>query len=271
MDNIENLIVSLSGTMSTPSNYGTFHLVSIAIMIILTIIVCNTLKNSSERTFRLFIFFVWIIILLLEIYKQLVYSFRNHSWDYQWYAFPFQLCSSQMYILPLVIFLKDGKLRDTCISFIASFSLLGGLAVYIYPTDVFTSLIGINVQTMIHHGLQIVIGVYFMVYFRKKLSFKFFLKGIVVFLILTLIAVALNLIIPNFINETFNMFYISPYFECTTIVLELFQTSVIPLNNFTISTFVSYVGFVSIYIIGITLGALIVYYIQYGFIKLFSK
>ena len=29
--------------------------------------------------------------------------------DYTWSSFPFQLCSTPLYILPLIIFLKDNK------------------------------------------------------------------------------------------------------------------------------------------------------------------
>ena len=38
----------------------------------------------------------------------------------------------------------------------------------IYPNDVFSTQLGISIQTMVHHGMQVVLGVYVSVYNRNK-------------------------------------------------------------------------------------------------------
>lgn len=138
-------------------------------------------------------------MLVLEIYKQLIYSVSEVGgsavWDYQWYAFPYQLCSTPLYLLPFVAFMKEGKTRDSIMSFLSTFAMFGGLAVFIYPNDVFISTIGINIQTMVHHGLQIVLGIYFMVYNRKKLNWMYFLRGVYVFGAMLGIAMLLNIVL----------------------------------------------------------------------------
>lgn len=263
MNGFEKIINSLSKTMTTPLSYGWFHLVSIFLVIIATILICIFLRNCHEKAFRIFVFVCWTIIFVLEIYKQIVFSFENNNgianWDYQWYAFPFQFCSLQLYLLPFIIFLKNCKLRDAIIAFILSFSFFGGLVVYIYPGDVFVQTIGINIQTMIHHGFQIIFGIFFAIYFRKKLNLRFFVSAVFVFISCVAIALTLNLLAPYFTTESFNMFYISPYINCTLPVLSTIYSSV------------PYLIFLLIYIFGFSLAAFVIFLIFSIAIKFIKK
>ena len=162
----------ISKEMQRPTNYGWFHLLFLGLVIGFTVLICMLYKNCREKTFRRIILIGWILIFLFELYKQIVFSYSESNnlavWDYQWYAFPYQMCSSTLYLLPIVIFVKDYKLRDAVISYLSIFVLFAGICVMIYPNDVFVNMIGINLQTMIHHGLQVIFGIFFIVYNRKK-------------------------------------------------------------------------------------------------------
>lgn len=140
----------------------------IALIVVASVFLCVKCRDVSDKHFRRIVFISWIVIVVLEIYKQLVFSVEYTEgafvWDYQWYAFPFQFCSSPLYALPFVALMPDGKLRDAFIGFVAFFSLFAGVAVFIYPNDVFIDTIGTNVQTMIHHCTQIVLGVFSAIY-----------------------------------------------------------------------------------------------------------
>lgn len=261
MNGFEKFIDSLSSTMQTPTNYGWFHLMFVGIIVLTTILLCLFFRNCSEKAVKRIALIGWLIMLVLEIYKQLVFSFNNENgvakWDYQWYAFPFQLCSTPLFVLPFIAFAKSGKgTQDACMSYMSTFSLFGGIAVFLYPNDVFVSTIGVNIQTMVHHGLQIVLGIFFLVYNRKRLNFKFFLKGVIVFCITFATALAMNFIFHTFVNETFNMFYISPYYACHLPLLSVIYANV------------PYVVFLLIYFIGFVLAAFVIYLIQWGIIKL---
>lgn len=263
MNWFEKFVAAISGTMTEPTMYGWFHLLFVGLIIVGTVILCWRAKNVNDKVFRRIVLICWIVMVVLEIYKQVVFSFDvdTGKWDYQWYAFPYQLCSTPLYVLPFVIFLKECKVRDACIAFMSIFSLFGGLVTVVYPSTVFVETIGINLQTMIHHGLQIVLGIYFIVYNRHKLSIKYYLSALYVFLVVSAVAMLLNLTIPKFINgETFNMFFISPYFECTLPVLMIFYPPTVP-----------YIIFLLIYIIGFAIAGIAVYYIQYGIVKLCTK
>lgn len=245
----------LDAQMETPKPYGVFHLCAFALVIVLSVLLWLKGKNAKDRSFRGVCFAAWVILVLFETYKQINFSFNYNGgepyWDYQWYAFPFQLCSAPIYILPFVFLSKEGtRVRLATVAFMATYVLFAGIAVMFYPVSVFIGTIGINVQTMVWHGTQVILGCFFLSRYRKELSLRFFARGIVVFLIMVGVAVALDLIIPSFTDETFNMFYISPKFPSTLPILSLLygEEPVVP-----------WPVFLLLYLVGYTLAAFIVY------------
>lgn len=268
MNFFEKIIYALDSEMITPKSYGLFHIMFIIFVIIGTILICRYFLNTSEKNVRIMVFICWVVIFGLELYKQIVFSFNYENnivtWDYQWYAFPYQFCSTPMYALPFIVFLKDSKVRDSIIAFTSTFALFGGLVVMIYPGNVFIETIGINIQTMIHHGLQVVLGIFFTLRMIDKFNWKSVLKGAIVFSVFVVIAYILNITVYHIfldkgIDESFNMFYISPYFDCELPILsEIYKNIPYPL-------------FAGIYLIGFTLAAFIIYYLQIGIYKLVLK
>ena len=210
--------------MTTPTLYSWFHILSIVLVIALTVFLCIKFRNSDEKVFKRIVLISWIAMVVLEIYKQIVFSTTitdtGIEWDYQWYIFPFQFCSMSIYVLPFLLFVKNKKINNAVITFISTFSLFAGMSVMIFPSTVYVSTIGINIQTMVHHGLQVVLGIYFIVYNRKNIKWKDFLGGSLIYLITVLIAMLLNWLVPFITDETFNMFYISKNFDCDIPVLK---------------------------------------------------
>ncbi|MBR2343200.1 MAG: YwaF family protein [Clostridia bacterium] len=250
----------------TPTMYGAFHIVFIVLVALATFLLCKFFGSSSERTYRRIVLIGWIAMVVLEVYKQIIYavSFENGAfvWDYEWYAFPYQLCSTPLYVMPFAALLKNGRVRDAAMAYLATFSFFGGLVVFIYPGDVFVSTIGISAQSMIHHGMQIVIGIYTAFYNRKRFNFGFFLHAVPAFAALCAAALIMNIGVyhafaASGIEDTFNMFYISPYFPCT-----------LPLLGDVIWPNVPYAAFLVIYILGFCIAAYVLYIIQYGLMRL---
>lgn len=268
MNLFEKFLHLLEGTMECPGNYGWFHIMFLVLVIAGTVLLCVFYKDCDDKTVRKIVFITWLTIFILEIYKQIIFSFEYNegdpTWSYSWYAFPFQLCSTPLYALPFIVFLKDGKVRDCFISYTTTFALFGGVAVMLYPNDVFVETIGIDIQTMIHHGSQVLLGVFLSVHNRKELGWKYVLKGIPVFVGFLIVAYALNIGIYHYFQnigkgDSFNMFYISPYFDCTLPILSM------------IYPMVPYIVFALIYILGFTLIAFIMDYIHLGIYKLVKK
>lgn len=258
MNWFENILKVLDARMQTPTSYGWFHLLCLLIMIVLIVVVCLTCRNLSSKQFRIITLVVSIILILFEVYKQLNFSFDSNSgnWGYQWYAFPFQFCSTPMYVLFLIGVLKENKFQNYLCSFIATFGLFAGISVMLYPNDVFVSTIGINIQTMVHHGAMVVMGIFMYVSKRVEFKHKTILKGACVFICLVLIALALNIIFHYSGNtSTFNMFYISPYFGCHLPILSIIYSNM------------PYIVFLLIYIFGFVLCGYIVLLIAMGINK----
>ena len=113
---------------------------------------------------------------------------------------------------------------------------------------------------MIHHGTQVVIGIFLLVHQRKKLGIFHYLKGIPVFAGFSIIAITLNEIaVASDLSETFNMFYISRHYNCTLPVLSAIYPNV------------PYPVFLLIYLLGFVIVSSIMYFAQYGIIKLVQK
>lgn len=257
MNTFEKCLYFLQGKMELPKSYGWFHLIFIALVIGAALFLCLKFKNCKEKTVNRILLIAWIILIIGETLKQLLFSFSFDGtaavWHYQWYVFPYQLCGTPFVVMPFIIFTKEGKLRNACLAFIATFSLFGGLATFFYPRDVFTSGIAINIQTMIHHGTQVVIGIFIAVHNRYKLTFKYYIGAVCTFLVLTSAALAMDIGMYHYLrsvgsSEVFNMFFISPYYPCT-----------LPLLS-TIYPKVPYPAFLAIYIVGFMIIGAIMHY-----------
>ena len=259
MNLFEKIISALQTESPQPTKYGWFHLMFLGLAIVSVVLLCVFCRKIKDKNFRKIVAVSWGVMLIFEIYKQLVFSY-NASSD-TWNSFPYQLCSTPLYLLPFVAFMKDSKISDGIILFIATFSLFGGLCVYVEPGDVFsTSFLGVHIQTMVHHGLQIVIGIYTAIYYAKKITLKNLFYSFIVFVVMLVIAIVLNLVVYHLITkETFNMFFISPYYPCTLPVLsEVYQK-------------VHYALFFIIYTFGFVFCASLIFGIFYAIKKLALK
>lgn len=229
-------------SMEMPSRqapFGWFHLLTLAVTVILTIILCAKFKNCDEKTFRTTLFIIWISLILFEIYKQIVSPFSSSvgiaTWKYNLNDIPYQFCSSIHYVLPVIIFFKSGKVRDAFIAFAVTFMFLAGLVVMIYPDQLKDDrAIGICIQTMWHHGAQVVAGAFIAIRERKKLSHKLLFNGAVVYAGFLGLALILNIALnPSVIGgETINFFYISPYHGCPLPILGDIRKFLDPLGFF---------------------------------------
>jgi len=227
----QNILRVMDADMTRPDSYGWFHLLSIALTVVLTVYLCLKYKDRTEKI-RFMVLAVAIVVALLEIYKQINYTFGYEGGitaDYQWYAFPFQFCSTPMYIGLLAGLTKKGKVHEAACAYLATYAVFAGLCVMVYPNDVFIDTIGINIQTMICHGTMICVGVCLLATGYVKLEHKTILKAIPVFAVCVALAAIMNeiaYVIGLLETETFNMFFISPHCEGTLPVYSLVQQAV---------------------------------------------
>ena len=230
MEFLNPIMEALNGKMEIPSLFGWFHILWLALTIGAAIALSIWQRKQEKEHQRTVLLVTTMIVIVLEIYKQLIYSYHV-DWSYQWYAFPLQFCSTPMYVGLLAALTRKGsKVHESACAYMASFSLFAGTAVMIYPGDVFIDVIGINIQTMVCHGSMIFLAVYLMATGYVKMSYKTVLKAVPIFAIFLLLAMGMNEWAYQsglLENHNFNMFYISPYVTGTLPVYSNVQ-AVIP-------------------------------------------
>ena len=204
--------------MTTPTWFGWFHILWLCLTVAATVILCVLYKCGYIKNVKGVVFVTALIVIVLEIYKQTQYSLSYDGgvqFDYQWYAFPWQFCSIPMYAGLLASFTR-GKMQSFLYSFLATFAVFAGVCVMVYPGDVYTSSVWINIQSMVCHASMVVIGVFLFYTGAVKAEHKTILKGMAVFSVAVCTAVILNelaVVVGIMPDETFNMFFVSRHCE----------------------------------------------------------
>ena len=250
----------LDAEMVKPVPYGWFHLMCFAIVIALSVLAIVFRKKISTKAVNVTMLIVGVAMIVFEIYKQVIMNFDNGAFEpYHWYIFPFQFCSTPMYLMVLAGILRKGKVYDCIVSYLGTFALFAGLAVMFLPTTVFIPTIGINIQTMFVHGGMVVIGVLLLATQTAKVEWKTILKAMIVFGIMVVVALIMNIIwhyAGPAEEHTFNMFFISPWYNCELPILQMVQYAT------------PYPIFLLAYIIGFSVCATIILSMAIGIKKL---
>lgn len=253
--------------MQRPTPFGWFHILCL-ILVLISIIILYKKKNfNSEKRLKKILFIYGFVALILEILKQIIWSYKIDpvngiiSVDYQWYAFPFQLCTTPIFISLICSFMKKNKIRDNMLSYMAYITILGSISTMIVPESCFVETILVNIHTMWLHLGSFVVSIYLIMSSKVKQDFKSFKGAVKVFIIFLLIAQTMNIIIYNsgILNgETFNMFYISPYFISSLPIFDMIQKSV------------PFIIYLIVYVVTLITGGFIIFLIS-KFIKKIIK
>ena len=264
MDLWKSILEFFATTGEVPVTLGSYHVAWLGAMVLMTIIAAVGGRKHSPKTVSNVVLATAIVVILLEIYKQITYTFGDGSGEpYSlWYAFPWQFCSTPMYIGLLAGLTRKGRIHNALCAYLATYAVFAGLAVMIYPNDVFVETIGINVQTMICHGSMVVIGGYLYGSGHVKLKFTTVLKAMPVFAVCLAIAVLLNehaYQVGLLENHNFNMFYVSSHLESSLPVYGAIHNAVpFPMN-------------LVIYILGFTAAATVILLLAKGIAALGRK
>ena len=176
-----------------------------------------------HRKTDIFFFICGLFMLSGEIWKQLTLTFILNDGQYNWWHFPFQLCSIPMYILLIYPWIRRSALKQTLLAFLMCYGLLGGIAVFADTTGLHYPLPALTVFSYGWHILLIILGISAgTVYLRllkghqKKAPLRPFLYATGLYLTCCLAAVFLNTIFDRY--GTINLFYINPDYRMQQIV-----------------------------------------------------
>ena len=220
-----NIVRAFKRTMPTPTWFGWYHIMWLAIMLAACVLIFVFRKKISRKGVNITLLISAVCLLLLEGMKQLERSASIGDagviWHYPPADFPFQFCSTPMYLMLLSGILRKGKVYDAMMAYLGTYALFAGGLVMIYPLGVYVSSAFINVHTMIWHSSMFTLGFLVVVTRSVPYNVKSVLKATVVFVVLLAMGILMNvfahLIVPN---EYFNMYYIGPYFPNNFVVLQ---------------------------------------------------
>ena len=189
------------------------------------------IKKSLPHRIEKILFFIGIFLLTSEILKQLLLTFVVNAGHYTLWYFPFQLCSLPMYLLVLYPFFHTESARNTILGFLATYNLLGGIAVFFDTSGMHYPLLILTVHSYLWHILLIITGILSGILLVQKsatvpsLSFSkdmkrqltdasmhhllpSFSRITLLYILFALIAEYLNHILDSF--GEINLFYINP-------------------------------------------------------------
>ena len=268
MEKLGKLLCLLQTEMPEAKAWGWFHLMWVALIVVLIFILYKLKDKYGEKQLKWVIGTYGIVALILEITKQLIWTFdynavtNTFTADFQWYAFPFQLCTTPIFVCVLALFMKRTKIRLSLLSYMAFVTILGSFMTVIIPDDCLVETILINIHTMWLHCGSLVVSVYLLMSGAVKINKQNFKLAIGVFIVFVILAQILNIGVYNsgiLGDETFNMFYISPYFISSLPVFDMIQQNV------------PYPVYLALYVVALSLGAGIVYIIAKIISKIVNK
>ena len=192
-------------SMERPAAYGAFHLTFTFVGLLLSFFLAWRLRKLGDKGNRIFLMGCGIFLLITEIYKQLFYYYHIGGGTYQWWIFPFQLCSVPMYLCIIAPLLKPGKVQQGMYNFMMTFNLLGGLMAFIEPSGIVH-----EYWTLIWHMLLVFIGLYLGFSKRGGKTMADYRLAIMTFGVLCIVAFALNVSLAEVSGGSVNNFYIGP-------------------------------------------------------------
>lgn len=266
---METFLQILDTAMPRPPLYGWYHLMWLVIPFAAAWLLCRRHRRSAdpERFARRVVFGIAAVVTVFEVLHHMNYHL---VWEdgavrlrMQWYAFPFQFCSTPMYAGLLTGLFQRGRVHDALCAYLATYAVFAGTCVMVYPGDVYTETVLTNIECMVCHASMLTEGIYLYFSGHVKLEHRTILRAVPVFAACVGIAMGLNELAYRSgllaAGHTFNMFFISPYCAPSLPVYSLVQQAV------------PYPLCLVIYILGFTAAAYLVLLTAMGIARLHHR
>jgi len=167
------------------------------------------MKQKIDKIF----FVTGIVMLTSEIWKQFCLTFIVNDGIYDWWYFPFQLCSIPMYLLVCLPFVRHSKTRSIIYTFLMDYSLLCGIFVFFDTSGMMYPWLPLTIHSFLWHFLLIGLGIAAGLSGQADYTWQGFRRGSLIYAGGCVIATGLNVAIHSY--GIINMFYINPYLDMT--------------------------------------------------------
>ena len=218
---MEDWLIKTAWPMTPPLPFSTFH-ICFSLFGLTAAFALAWFCRRLPSSYRMRILFIMGILLAVsECYKQmfLYYVVNHHTYD--WWYFPFQLCSIPMYLcllLPFVSKYSPRWVRPLC-SFMYSYNLPGSILVFAAPYGMMHPYWTLTIHSFMWHIILVFIGL--LIAFSDMVSpdWKEFARATGLFLACCIIATAVNILARPYGDP--DMFYITPYYPTTQPVFSI--------------------------------------------------
>lgn len=210
--------------------FSVFHIITSLACIILAVLlarfiairlsdICYDMNNQGRKIIIRILSGCGWFLLITEIWKQLFIFYIVNDGVYDFWFIPFQLCSVPMYLCILLPFVSQ-RLQRTFLSFMASYTFISAICTFIYPEDLLRPYLLLTLHGFIWHGILMFISLLIVFSGLADLSSFGFWRATTLFLLLSSLAIILNIIAEPFAVSAHehgaphsypNMFYMNPY------------------------------------------------------------
>jgi hypothetical protein len=244
---IQRILEYTAWRMDAPAMFGAFHITAAlaAVLFAAAGAVCAKRLSDSGRV-KLLSACGWVLA-AMEAYKQLFLYYAVNNGVYDWWYFPFQLCSVPMYLCILLPLLFRGRsgisspAASTVLTFLAVFTFTGATAALIMPEDFLRSYVTLTLHGFIWHGILLFISFTVLLSDMEDLSPRGFARAALLFLMMCAIAVCINIHAEPVMAASYSeglirnpyaaMFYLNPYHLSPQPLVDTIQKSAgIPLG-----------------------------------------
>lgn len=215
---IKTLLQASAWPIQAPEPYSAFHILLCAAGIPLAVFLARRLAHTSTHPCGV-LFICGLVLAVSELYKQGFLYFVAGQGRYNWWYFPFQLCSVPMYlclILPLFKHMPHCRMEKCICTFMQDFALLGGVMALAEPSGLMHPYLLLTLHGFLWHFMLIFIGLYCAMTGLGGRTPGDFVSMLPLFLACVCIATFINVASHPYGNA--DMFYISPYYPNGQIV-----------------------------------------------------
>lgn len=244
---LQHILEYTAWRMEVPPMFGAFHIAAVLVAVIIAAAGALCAKRLSVSGRIRFLAVCGWVLVIMEVYKQLFLYCVVNGGTYDWWYFPFQLCSVPVYLCILLPFLCRGAdgVRSSAagpvFTFLAVYTFTGAAAALIIPEDYLRSYVTLTLHGFIWHGILLMISLTILLSRMADLSRRGFARATVLFLVMCAAAVCINIAVEPLMAASYAegliphsyaaMFYLNPYHLSPQPLVDIIQKSAgIPLG-----------------------------------------